>query len=191
LGNFLSVENCLMSSRERWIVYPLLFLALGTALRDKLIPPDHLGNLGMQFEAGAITAPRIRCQGLQVGQLVCERLLVSGPNDRPVVAIGTDSRNRAGIIETFTAGGIPQVRVGSGESGGLVTAIERAGKLELILGDTGKTFGLFAELPGLGQLIPLTLPLRFENKPGVPTPPKQPASAVPMPSQQSSPKSPN
>ena len=26
-----------MSERERWIVYPLLFLALGTALRDKLI----------------------------------------------------------------------------------------------------------------------------------------------------------
>jgi len=26
-----------MSERERWIVYPLLFLALGAALRDKLI----------------------------------------------------------------------------------------------------------------------------------------------------------
>ena len=26
-----------MSERERWIVYPLLFLALGTALRDKMI----------------------------------------------------------------------------------------------------------------------------------------------------------
>ncbi|MEM9185535.1 MAG: hypothetical protein AAGB00_03470 [Planctomycetota bacterium] len=26
-----------MSERERWIVYPLLFLALGTALRDKLM----------------------------------------------------------------------------------------------------------------------------------------------------------
>src|SRR6185312_11083483 len=26
-----------MTERERWIVYPLLFLALGAALRDKLI----------------------------------------------------------------------------------------------------------------------------------------------------------
>jgi hypothetical protein len=26
-----------MSERERWIVYPLLFLALGAALRDKLV----------------------------------------------------------------------------------------------------------------------------------------------------------
>ena len=25
-----------MTERERWIVYPLLFLALGAALRDKL-----------------------------------------------------------------------------------------------------------------------------------------------------------
>jgi hypothetical protein len=26
-----------MTERERWIVYPLLFLALGAALRDKLV----------------------------------------------------------------------------------------------------------------------------------------------------------
>ena len=26
-----------MTERERWVVYPLLFLALGAALRDKLI----------------------------------------------------------------------------------------------------------------------------------------------------------
>ena len=26
-----------MSERERWVVYPLLFLALGAALRDKLV----------------------------------------------------------------------------------------------------------------------------------------------------------
>jgi hypothetical protein len=191
LGNFLSVENRSMSTRERWIVYPLLFLALGAALRDKLIPPGHLGNPGMQFEAGTITTPRLRCQGLQAGQVVCERLMVNGPNDRPVIIAGTDNANRAGIIETFTAGGIPQVRLGSSDSGGMVTTIERAGKLALFLGDTGKNFGVFAELPGLGQLIPLTIPWRFESKPGVPKPPKQPASAAPVPSQRSSPKSPN
>jgi hypothetical protein len=27
-----------MSERERWIVYPLLFLALGVSLREKLVP---------------------------------------------------------------------------------------------------------------------------------------------------------
>jgi hypothetical protein len=28
-----------MTERERWVVYPLLFLALGAALRDKLVDP--------------------------------------------------------------------------------------------------------------------------------------------------------
>lgn len=41
-----------MSERERWIVYPLLFLALGAALRDKLI--------------NSTESQRIKCQGLMV-----------------------------------------------------------------------------------------------------------------------------
>ena len=44
-----------MSTRERWIVYPLLFMTLGIALRDKIMPPAHLGNLGMQIEAGTVS----------------------------------------------------------------------------------------------------------------------------------------
>src|SRR5262245_30801572 len=41
-----------MSERERWIVYPLLFLALGAALRDKLFDMT--------------TSKRIVCQELTV-----------------------------------------------------------------------------------------------------------------------------
>ncbi len=41
-----------MSERERWIVYPLLFFALGAALRDKL---TH-----------SIESKDIRCQSLQI-----------------------------------------------------------------------------------------------------------------------------
>jgi hypothetical protein len=142
-----------MSTRERWIVYPLLFMTLGITLRDKVIPPAHLGNLGMQFEAGAITThrircnelqvgeeagaitiPRIRCNELQVGEVVCDRLeskqsvcrtlLVNGPNGRPVVIAGADTKTRAGIVETFTASGIPQVRLLSTDTGGMVVTFE-------------------------------------------------------------------
>ena len=63
-----------MSTRERWIVYPLLFMTLGIAMRDKVVPPNHLGNLDMQFEAGAITTPQVQCSELRVGRVVCERL---------------------------------------------------------------------------------------------------------------------
>ena len=167
-----------MSTRERWIVYPLLFLTLGIALRDKVIPPDHLGNFRMKFEAGTIVTPRIRCNELlcdrlESNQTKCNTLLITGPNGQRVVAAGTDNKARAGIIETFTTDGMPQVRIFSSNAGGMVSTIQRAGKLALILGDTGKNFGVFAELPGLGQLIPLTLPWRFESKPSVPQPPEQ------------------
>ncbi len=123
-----------MSTRERWIVYPLLFMTLGIALRDKVIPPAHLGNLGMQFEAGAITTQRIHCNELQVGEVICDRLeskqsecrtlLVNGPNGRPVVVAGTDVRTRAGMVETFTASGMPQVQLLSTNTGGMVVTFE-------------------------------------------------------------------
>ena len=34
-----------MSERERWIVYPLLFLALGAALRDKLLKQTEVASV--------------------------------------------------------------------------------------------------------------------------------------------------
>lgn len=175
-----------MSTRERWIVYPLLFLTLGIALRDKVIPPVRLGNLRMQFEAGAITTPQIRCNQLHVGKVVCERLdakqsecralLVNGPSGRPVVVVGADPKTHAGIVETFTDRGLPQVRLHSSNTGGVISTIGRAGRLVLAMGDTGQNFGVFAELPELGQIIPLTLPWRFGTKPVVPQPSNKPAA---------------
>ena len=59
-----------MSTRERWIVYPLLFLALGAALRDKII--------------GKIEIPQ-----LEVKEAVkCGTLFVMGPNGQPAVLAG-------------------------------------------------------------------------------------------------------
>lgn len=51
-----------MTDRERWIVYPLLFLALGSALRDKL-------------------AKQTRAK-----QIICEQLYLVDPEGRPVAA---------------------------------------------------------------------------------------------------------
>ncbi|MCA9239173.1 MAG: hypothetical protein KDA37_03185 [Planctomycetales bacterium] len=46
-----------MSERERWIVYPLLFLALGAALRDKLIK---------RTTSDVVVADTVQCKELQV-----------------------------------------------------------------------------------------------------------------------------
>lgn len=63
-----------MNDRERWIVYPLLFLALGAALRDKL-------------------AKQTRAK-----QIVCEQIYLVDSEGRPLAALtGTELRfNLAG-----------------------------------------------------------------------------------------------
>jgi hypothetical protein len=100
-----------MSNRERWIVYPLVFLTLGIVLRDKFVPQGH--SAALQFEAGEIAAQSIRCEQLLVKEVVCDKLdsnqakcrafFIHGPGDRPVVVAGSDAKTGAGVIETHTA----------------------------------------------------------------------------------------
>jgi hypothetical protein len=51
-----------MSTRERWLIYPLLFLTLGIVMRDKFFPQGHI-------QANELTAGRIHCGQLQVDRL--------------------------------------------------------------------------------------------------------------------------
>lgn len=58
-----------MSERERWIVYPLLFLALGAALRDKLLKQTQTDNIAckqifIRDDAGKVTGV-LNSSGLQ------------------------------------------------------------------------------------------------------------------------------
>jgi hypothetical protein len=152
-----------MSMRERWIVYPLLFMTLGIALRDKVVPPSSL-------QVGEVV-----CDRLVSKQSECQALLVNGPDGRPVVIAKADAATNGGLIETIAGNGMPQVQLISTPNGGRVATVGRAGRLLLFLGDTGQDFGVFAELPGLGQMIPMTLPWRFGGSPGaMPPPPKKP-----------------
>ena len=68
-----------MSERERWIVYPLLFFALGAALRDKF---TH----------------EVRTDRLRAGQIVCEELLVADSEnpERVVAKLTSNSPQRNG-----------------------------------------------------------------------------------------------
>ena len=59
-----------MSDRERWIVYPLLFLAIGMSLRDKTLPTKHV---------------------------VTQKLVVLNENDMPVVEIGATAGGNGAI----------------------------------------------------------------------------------------------
>ena len=115
-----------MSTRERWIVYPLLFLTLGIVMRDKFVP-------AARFEANELAAERIHCNQLRVDQVAsagglavqtiqCSELAVAGPNGRPTVILVTDPKNKGGAIETLSATGAPLVRLLPTDSGGVVVA---------------------------------------------------------------------
>ena len=89
-----------MNTRERWIVYPLLFLALGLALRDKLIPPSEL-------KVGKVTCTSVTVTDLS-GNIAARivpvrngsgRLEIHGPADKAVVVLGTDQSGQFGTAE--------------------------------------------------------------------------------------------
>ncbi|NLF08352.1 MAG: hypothetical protein GX594_10285 [Pirellulaceae bacterium] len=137
-----------MSTRERWIVYPLLFLAIGLGLRNKLLPPSRFGGINeTAIKAAEIDAKLIRCGELQtpkalIGQTEsmhaeCRRLVVVGPNGRPAIIAATDNRTGSGVLETFAADGRPLVQLHSTDAGGVVVTISRSGRV-LVIGDAGQ-----------------------------------------------------
>ena len=142
-----------MSTRERWIVYPLLFLALGLALRDKILPASHMlvGEIAAgQIRCNQFQADRAACNQLQAEQAVCNRvqsdqvickrlgatggiatgnvqcgeLMVVGSNGRPTVLVGTDTTTKGGLITTLSRTGAPLVLLRPTESGGVVEAAD-------------------------------------------------------------------
>ncbi len=171
-----------MSTRERWIVYPLLFLALGIAMRDKVIKPSAIGTPGARMQAAEVKAGRIRCN-----QLIAQEVQINGPNGRPVVVAGINPMDGSGIVETLNANGFPLVQLCSSNTGGIVKTIGFFGKLLVYLGHIDQNFGVFAELPEKKERIVLTSPIHLENK--LPTPsqprgsaaPSKPPVAVPQP----------
>ena len=82
-----------MSDRERWTVYPLLFLAIGLAMRAVLVPPASMGD---------VDAVRIVCREIVVrdedGNVVLHlgriaggggRLEINDGDGNALMAIGT------------------------------------------------------------------------------------------------------
>lgn len=72
-----------MSERERWIVYPLVFLALGAAIRDKIARAVVTDDLHCK---------RIYCQDLVAGgDVACYALRVVDPENEQSVLAGLES----------------------------------------------------------------------------------------------------
>jgi hypothetical protein len=89
-----------MNSRERWTVYPLLFLALGLAVRSAAIPPDTF-----------VTA---RIEGLDATRLVCREIVVQADDGTILVHIGRVVGGGGGRIEVRDSDGVEALALGTG-----------------------------------------------------------------------------
>jgi len=181
-----------MTNHERWVVYPLLFMTLGIVMRDKVWPQQ-------QFQAQSVAAERvsayremsthrIRCNRLDVGQLNCQSLAVTGPkgagrirlglapggggrlvlsggDGKAMVVAGPDETGRGGSLEILDSEGAPQVQLLSTPSGGIVTTVRQDRKIWLVFGHQRSNYGVFAQAPELGRGALLTLPWRLQTNP--------------------------
>lgn len=144
-----------MTTRDRWTVYPLLFLALGAALRSKItstIDVESLASRRMeatQFQAAQVTAKSILCDDLQIND----------KDGKPRVRLGTTRANTAGIeiygrdgkilavltvdpetnlarLRLQTADGARQVVIGSDNDGGIVETQSKTGQPRVLIHST-------------------------------------------------------
>lgn len=88
-----------MSTRERWTVYPLLFLALGLAMRAIAVPQG-------EFEAA-------RVDSLESTRLVCKEIVIENDDGTILVHMGRVVKAGGGRIEIKDKDGIDAIAVGT------------------------------------------------------------------------------
>ena len=92
-----------MTSRERWTVYPLLFLAIGLAMRAGIPFEERVDTL----VAGAVEA----------GQVVCREIVVTGTDGTVLVHVGRVVGGGGGRIEIKDATGTDAIAIGTRPEG--------------------------------------------------------------------------
>jgi hypothetical protein len=128
-----------MSTRERWTIYPLLFLALGAALRSKFTSSFEVGSLASRrLDVALVKGTRV-----EAATVTCENLVVLGPDNKPRIQLGStpqkngrvelygrdgtvvaaltaDPESGAGSLLMLTPSGKPTVMIRSDALGGIV-----------------------------------------------------------------------
>jgi hypothetical protein len=105
-----------MTSRERWTVYPLLFLAIGLAIRAAAVPPER-------FEAAKVDA-------LETTRLVCREIVVESNDGTVLIHMGRVIGNGGGRIEIKDAEGVDSIAIGTrpNDRHGAVECYDEKGK---------------------------------------------------------------
>lgn len=133
-----------MSTRHAWIVYPLLFLALGAALRDKFIPPAQLRARTVVAEAvqarDLAATGHVRCAHLDAATVQCalakvQGLTVAGPDGVERAALAAAPGQGAQLV-LCGRDGKPVLLAGADEQGqtGLLEIVTADGRPQVRLG---------------------------------------------------------
>ena len=81
-----------MSERERWVVYPLLFLTLGIAMRDKMLKRVETDNVVAEQVFSELNVSK----SLRSEEVICKRLIIRSNDDRRTVAVIEENPNTRG-----------------------------------------------------------------------------------------------
>jgi hypothetical protein len=169
---FQHTKRRFMSTRDRWTVYPLIFLALGAALRSKVTSTVEVDTVtacsieaAQQIKAVQMTAKSI---------VVSEDLQISGTDGKPRIRMGTTKAN-TGAIEIYgrdgnivaaltvdpesdratlrlqTAEGTPQVTLSSDGDGGILESYSKTGEPRVLI-HTSPEGGMVATVDAAGHV---------------------------------------
>ncbi len=110
-----------MTSRERWTVYPLLFLAIGLAVRAIAVPQGEFAAARVdELESTRLVCKEIVIENDDGTILVHMGRVVGGGGGRieikdqdgiDTIAVGTQQDHREGVVEFFDAKGEPSGQV--------------------------------------------------------------------------------
>jgi hypothetical protein len=130
-----------MTDRERWIVYPLLFMALGFGLRNGIeIQAEHQDARVLQTES-------IRCRELRVvdesgktvthlgvsstngeGIIECGEIHVFNEHGKAIAQIKANPDSGAGTFQAANGNGTWQAVLSANPTSGVLTLLDHTGK---------------------------------------------------------------
>jgi hypothetical protein len=100
-----------MTPRERWVVYPLLFFALGLALKPKLLDQIEAKHVRCETltvahgdEPGVLLGVNVRKSQNEAPHVEGGTVQIYGENKQLAAMIAAGNEGTAGIIRTFVHG---------------------------------------------------------------------------------------
>jgi hypothetical protein len=189
-----------MPDRERWTVYPLLFLALGVSLKDKLtrsVATDRVDCKTLVCEqlevSGAQSGNRVTVLN---GNVLCEGLEVKGPKPDQRVTVTQGNILCRTLVATDETGKQQLAVVSSNQDGGILRVYGTHTGTHAVLGNFKQYAGLlFVDALGAAHAGPMfgsPVPVKPREEQAAdgqeekPAEPSQPPEGETTPRQQSS-----